>query len=241
MALRLAAGGAVAIVAGQVAWLTGGRASAVPTNPSQMPLQVPGRGRIASESPGRKRSRIVVPGLSDTGAASRSPPPSGAGVNGKKDECIFKVAAELGMKIAMWSSDSQGWRDQEIAPDGIARVAANALYDFRAGSIVLQHAIACDVLALPPILEESEAAGAHMPDAAGGDTVGGGGRPAGSYAMADSDQARSASDAVTNREAVISLSITIAVAGALVLLAWLARDRRSLLPRPRYQRSEQTA
>jgi peptidoglycan-N-acetylmuramic acid deacetylase len=104
-------------------------------------------------------NRVARDVLDEEYSAAFFRPPSGAGVLGTKDERIFKVAAQLGMKIAMWSSDSQGWKNQGTAPDAIAKVAANALFNFGAGSIVLQHTIPCDVLALPIILEEAKRQG----------------------------------------------------------------------------------
>jgi peptidoglycan-N-acetylmuramic acid deacetylase len=87
-------------------------------------------------------------------------PPGGAGVLGTRDERIFKVAAELGMKIAMWSADSQSWKYKDATdPISAGAVASNALANFGAGSIVLQHALACDVLALPSILEQAKRQG----------------------------------------------------------------------------------
>jgi len=101
-------------------------------------------------------NRVAREVLDEAYSAAFFRPPSGAGVNGRKDERIFKVAAELGMKIAMWSSDSQAWKNQGAGPDAVASAAWNALNNFGPGSIVLQHAIACDVQALPSILEEAK-------------------------------------------------------------------------------------
>ncbi len=86
-------------------------------------------------------------------------PPGGDGIF-NFDSRLPIIAQELGMKIAMWNSDSNGWRvyprtDQAAVDYAVDNVFSN----FGWGSIVIQHALAVDVLALPVILQEAATRG----------------------------------------------------------------------------------
>lgn len=81
-------------------------------------------------------------------------PPGGDGIY-NYDARIPRVAVELGYKIAMWNSDSNGWRvyPRTDAP-AVNTTAANAIRNLGPGSIVIQHVISVDVLALSQVLAE---------------------------------------------------------------------------------------
>lgn len=82
-------------------------------------------------------------------------PPGGDGIF-NNDPRVPAIAGELGFKIAMWSSDSNGWRVQpRTDPAAVDYVKANVFSNFGPGMIVLQHALPVDVLALPAILDEA--------------------------------------------------------------------------------------
>jgi peptidoglycan-N-acetylmuramic acid deacetylase len=79
-------------------------------------------------------------------------PPYGDGIF-NYDARIPAIAADLGLKVAMWTADSNGWR---LAPrtdqDAIDYVISNVMQHFGRGSIILQHVLGDDVLALPSIV-----------------------------------------------------------------------------------------
>lgn len=81
-------------------------------------------------------------------------PPGGDGIFNYQQR-IPNIAASLGMKVCMWSSDSNGWKiypRQDAA--AIDYIVANAMTDFGPGSIVLQHVLANDIAALPRLIAE---------------------------------------------------------------------------------------
>lgn len=86
-------------------------------------------------------------------------PPGGDGIFNFQQR-IPDIAGSLGMKVCMWSSDSNGWKITPRAdPAAIDYIFANATADFRAGSIVLQHVLANDVAALPRLVDEANRRG----------------------------------------------------------------------------------
>ena len=77
-------------------------------------------------------------------------PPGGFGVLGSVNPYLVKYAQEAGLRIAMWSADSQGWRyGRRSDSAAVDATLARVLPGLTAGAIVLQHAIPDDVLALP--------------------------------------------------------------------------------------------
>jgi peptidoglycan/xylan/chitin deacetylase (PgdA/CDA1 family) len=86
-------------------------------------------------------------------------PPGGAGIFDYQQR-IPDIAMSLGMKVCMWSVDSNGWR---IYPrqdaDAISYIVSNVMQDFGPGSIVLQHVLANDVAALPQLVDEADRRG----------------------------------------------------------------------------------
>ncbi len=81
-------------------------------------------------------------------------PPCGDGIF-NYDARIPRIAGELGYKVAMWNSDSNGWRvyPRTDAP-AVSTTVANVLRNLGQGSIVIQHVIPVDVLALSQVLAE---------------------------------------------------------------------------------------
>jgi hypothetical protein len=83
--------------------------------------------------------------------------PGGAGAN---DARVIDVIRGLGLKVAMWNSDSNGWRVANRTDDAAVHYAlGNVLAHFGRGTIVIQHAIEPDVTALPAIIAEAAARG----------------------------------------------------------------------------------
>lgn len=80
-------------------------------------------------------------------------PPYGDGIF-NYDQRIVKIAADLGLKIAMWSIDSNGWKykDQQT-------VLSNVLSNLENGSIILQHTNSADIAALPEIIAQIKSRG----------------------------------------------------------------------------------
>jgi peptidoglycan/xylan/chitin deacetylase (PgdA/CDA1 family) len=86
-------------------------------------------------------------------------PPGGDGIFNYQQR-IPDIAATLGLKVCMWSSDSNGWKiypRQDAA--AIDYIVANAMADFGPGSIILQHVLANDIAALPRLVDEANRRG----------------------------------------------------------------------------------
>ncbi len=85
-------------------------------------------------------------------------PPGGAGIFGYQNPLLLKVCGELGLKVAMWSSDSNGWRVYpRTDQDAINYILGNVFENFFQGTIILQHAIPDDIIALPSIIGAANA------------------------------------------------------------------------------------
>lgn len=86
-------------------------------------------------------------------------PPGGAGIFDYQPR-IPAIAAEFGLKVCMWSADSNGWRyAPREDPDAIQAIIANVMDDFRPGSIVLQHMLGSDVAVLPYLVDQANRLG----------------------------------------------------------------------------------
>lgn len=86
-------------------------------------------------------------------------PPGGDGIFNYQQR-IPDIATSLGMKVCMWSSDSNGWKIYPRQdPAAIDYIVANAMADFGPGSIVLQHVLANDIAALPRLVAEANKRG----------------------------------------------------------------------------------
>jgi len=86
-------------------------------------------------------------------------PPGGDGIFNYQQR-IPDIAASLGMKVCMWSSDSSGWKIYPRQdPAAIDYIVSNAMADFGPGSIVLQHVLANDIAALPRLVAEANKRG----------------------------------------------------------------------------------
>jgi len=76
-------------------------------------------------------------------------PPGGFGIFGGVNPYLIRAAADAGLRIAMWSVDSSGWRaGYRSDPAAVDFVLGNVAPGLAPGAIVLQHAIPDDVLAL---------------------------------------------------------------------------------------------
>ena len=85
-------------------------------------------------------------------------PPGGAGIFSTEhpNPLLPITAQQLGYKIAMWTADSNGWRmypRTDTAAINYIMQNVNAYYS--RGSIVLQHALPDDMIALPKIISEA--------------------------------------------------------------------------------------
>jgi len=81
-------------------------------------------------------------------------PPGGDGIY-NYDARIPRIAGELGYKVAMWNSDSNGWRVYpRTDAAAVNATAANVIRNLGPGSVVIQHVISVDVLALGQVLAE---------------------------------------------------------------------------------------
>ena len=79
-------------------------------------------------------------------------PPGGDGIF-NYDPRFPSIALEMGMKVAMWDTDSNGWRlNPRTDGAAVAQVVANVFSTLRPGSIVVMHSISTDVAALPRII-----------------------------------------------------------------------------------------
>jgi peptidoglycan/xylan/chitin deacetylase (PgdA/CDA1 family) len=79
--------------------------------------------------------------------------PPGGGLNGR----LIEVCRELGLQIAMWSSDSNGWRmSPREDQDAVSYTLNNVFANFYNGTIILQHAVPADIVALPSIINEAK-------------------------------------------------------------------------------------
>lgn len=86
-------------------------------------------------------------------------PPGGDGIY-NYDARIPRIAGELGYKIAMWNSDSNGWRVYPRTDTAaVNSTSANVIRNLGPGSVVIQHVISVDVLALSQVLAECERRG----------------------------------------------------------------------------------
>lgn len=98
--------------------------------------------------------RATVEELSDGTYRQRFVRPPGG--SGGKSARVVSTARELGFKVALWSSDSNGWRVYPRADSGAVQfVLENVFRHFRGGAIVIQHAVPADVLALSEIIAEA--------------------------------------------------------------------------------------
>ncbi|MDO8639628.1 MAG: polysaccharide deacetylase family protein [bacterium] len=82
-------------------------------------------------------------------------PPGGAGILGFVNQRLVQIAQEEGLKIAMWTADSNGFR---VYPRTDEEAQNYVMGSIRAGlgngSIVLQHAIAPDMAILENLIRE---------------------------------------------------------------------------------------
>ncbi len=89
-------------------------------------------------------------------------PPGGAGVFKTEHPwpLLWQTAQNLGYKIAMWTADSNGWRMYpQTGRAAINYIMQNVNDYFFRGSIVLQHALPDDMIALPMIISEAQKKG----------------------------------------------------------------------------------
>ena len=90
-------------------------------------------------------------------------PPGGFGIFGQVNPWLVRYAEEAGLRIAMWSTDSSGWKfGYRTDPAAVDATLANVLPGLVAGGIVLQHAIPDDVLALPTEIRIARERGLRM-------------------------------------------------------------------------------
>ena len=86
-------------------------------------------------------------------------PPEGAGIPGSQSR-LARVSQAAGLHIAMWTADSKGWH---YPRDGSARaqdfVLDNLADHLTPGAILLLHALASDIAALPRLAREIHSAG----------------------------------------------------------------------------------
>jgi peptidoglycan/xylan/chitin deacetylase (PgdA/CDA1 family) len=76
-------------------------------------------------------------------------PPGGFGVFGTVNPFLIAAAEGAGLRIAMWSTDAEGWKSgRRSDPAAVAASEHNVLAGLRPGAIVLEHAIPADVLGL---------------------------------------------------------------------------------------------
>lgn len=105
-----------------------------------------------------QRPRATVEELSGGAYRQRFLRPPGG--SGSRSTLVRSVAADLGLKIAMWSSDSNGWRMYPRADSGAVQFVLNNVFrHFWRGTIIIQHAVPADVLALSEILAEAQRRG----------------------------------------------------------------------------------
>ena len=86
-------------------------------------------------------------------------PPLGAGIPDARNR-LLRLSQGSGLHIAMWTADSQGW----LYPrDGGARaqdfVLGNLTEKLQPGAVLLLHALASDLAALPRLAREIHSAG----------------------------------------------------------------------------------
>lgn len=90
-------------------------------------------------------------------------PPYGNGGYGSGDRELLRVARRHGLKVAMWSSDSNGWRVASRTDQAANNyVLRNVYSNFYRGVIVLQHAIPSDIDVLPAIIDRAKRKGWQM-------------------------------------------------------------------------------
>ena len=86
-------------------------------------------------------------------------PPEGAGIPDSQGR-LTRLSQATGLHIAMWSADSQGWH---YPRDGGAHaqdhVLGNLADHLKPGAILLLHALASDIAALPRLAREIHSAG----------------------------------------------------------------------------------
>lgn len=76
-------------------------------------------------------------------------PPGGFGILGTINPHLVSAATDAGLRIAMWSTDSQGWRaGRRSDPWAVDASLMHVLPGLAPGQIVLEHAIPADILAL---------------------------------------------------------------------------------------------
>ena len=76
-------------------------------------------------------------------------PPGGFGILGSVNPFLVQAAGQAGLRIAMWSVDSQGWKaGRRSDPGAVAWSLGNVAPGLGDGAIVLEHAIPADILAL---------------------------------------------------------------------------------------------
>jgi peptidoglycan/xylan/chitin deacetylase (PgdA/CDA1 family) len=90
-------------------------------------------------------------------------PPGGFGILGGVNPHLVEAAQQAGLRIAMWSTDSRGWRaGRRSDPGAVDGVLANVIPGLIPGGIILQHAIPDDVLALPAEIAIARERGLRM-------------------------------------------------------------------------------
>jgi len=90
-------------------------------------------------------------------------PPGGYGILGKVNPHLITAATNAGLRIAMWSVDSSGWRAGYQSDEAaIDLVLANVTPRLAPGAIVLQHSIPDDMLALETEILIARERGLHM-------------------------------------------------------------------------------
>lgn len=86
-------------------------------------------------------------------------PPEGAGIPDDRSRLV-RLSQAAGLHIAMWTADSKGWH---YPRDGSARaqdfVLSNLADYLKPGAILLLHALASDIAALPRLAREIHSAG----------------------------------------------------------------------------------
>src|SRR5207253_126956 len=90
-------------------------------------------------------------------------PPGGFGIAGRVNPHLLQAADDAGLRIAMWSTDSDGWRvGWRRDPAAVASTRAHVVPGLLPGGIILQHAIPDDALALPAEIAIARERGLRM-------------------------------------------------------------------------------
>ncbi|MCY3914129.1 MAG: polysaccharide deacetylase family protein [Chloroflexi bacterium] len=86
-------------------------------------------------------------------------PPLGAGIPDARNR-LLRITQAAGLHIAMWTADSQGWlypRDDSVRAQDF--VLGNLTEKLQPGAVLLLHALASDIAALPRLAREIHGAG----------------------------------------------------------------------------------